>query len=105
MRPSDFGLRTVKLEDLIESDIDGCVSTTYRVISGDRLEQRAKQDLALANAAAAIVLGGIAADLKEGVGIARHSVESGAAYRKLVDLIRGTGGSVEKLNGLETQYG
>ncbi len=105
LAPSDFGLRTVKLEDLIESDIDGCVSTTYRVISGDRLEQRAKQDLALANAAAAIVLGGIAADLKEGVGIARHSVESGAAYRKLVDLIRGTGGSVEKLNGLETQYG
>ncbi len=105
LSPSDFGLREARLEDLREPDIEGCVSTTYCTISGDRLEQIAKQDLALANAAAVIVLGGKAADLKEGVEIARQSVESGAAYQKLVDLVRGTGGSVEKLDGLKKQYG
>ena len=103
--PSDFGMHEARLEDLMEPDIEGCVSTTYCVISGGRLERRAKQDLALANAAAAIVLGTETADLKEGVEMARRSVESGAAYQKLVDLVRGTGGSVEKLNGLKKQYG
>lgn len=102
---SDFGLPAAKLEDLVESDADGSVSTIYRILSGYEFHQRAKLDLALANAAATIVLGGITADLKEGVEIARRCIESGAAYQKLLDLVQGTGGSVTKLEEMDTRYG
>jgi anthranilate phosphoribosyltransferase len=61
--------------------------------------------MALVNAAAAIFLGGLTADLKEGVELAKRSVESGAAYQKLLALVKGSGGSHEKLETLEERYG
>jgi anthranilate phosphoribosyltransferase len=39
------------------------------------------------NAAAGLVVGGKARDLKEGVGLAAQSIDSGAAGRKLAALI------------------
>ena len=40
------------------------------------------------NAAAALVAGARARDLKEGVALAAQSIDSGAAKRKLADLVR-----------------
>ena len=102
---SDFGVPKARIEDLLELDIDGSVSVTYRIISGDRRCQDAKRDLAFVNTAAAIFLGGLTADLKEGVELAKSCVESGAAYRKLLALVKGSGGSLEKLERLEKRYG
>ena len=42
------------------------------------------------NAAAAMVVGGVAANLKDGFELAAVSIDSGEAYRKLEDLIRFT---------------
>jgi anthranilate phosphoribosyltransferase len=75
------------MEDLVELDVDGSLSVTYQILSDGRLDQDAKRDLALVNAAAAIFLGGLTADLKEGVELAKRSVESGAAYQKLLALV------------------
>ena len=49
-----------------------------------------KRDITLLNAAAAIVAGGKAPDLKAGLGVAAHSVDSGAARKKLDQLIAAT---------------
>ncbi len=101
---SDFGVSKARIEDLLELDVDGSVCVTYRILSGGRLDQDAKRDLALVNAAATIFLGGLTTDLKEGIELAKHSVESGAAYQKLLALVKGSGGSHEKLETLEERY-
>jgi anthranilate phosphoribosyltransferase len=102
---SDFGVPRARIEDLLELDADGGVSVTYRILSGRRLDQDAKRDLAFVNAAAAIFLGGLTDDLKEGVEVAKRCVESGAAYQKLLALVKGSGGSLEKLETLEERHG
>jgi anthranilate phosphoribosyltransferase len=102
---SDFGVAKARMEDLVELDVDGSVSVTYQILSGGRLDQDAKRDMALVNAAAAIFLGGLTADLKKGIELAKRSVESGAAYQKLLALVKGSGGSLEKLETLEERYG
>ena len=44
------------------------------------------QDVVALNAAAALVLGGKARDLKDGIALARRAIASGAARKKLEDL-------------------
>ncbi|MGI6093182.1 MAG: anthranilate phosphoribosyltransferase [Veillonellaceae bacterium] len=43
----------------------------------------AKRDIVLINAAAALVVGGLAEDIRDGINIAAHSIDSGAALSKL----------------------
>lgn len=55
------------------------------------LESRAHicaRDMALANAAAALVAGGAAENLRDGVATARRLIESGAAKERLAELVR-----------------
>ena len=49
-------------------------------------------------------MGGKAEDFKEGMQIAKESIESGAAYGKLKALITASGGSLQKLEELEAKY-
>ncbi len=58
---------------------------TRAVLAGE--ERGHRRDVVLLNAAAALVAGGIAADLKEGIARAAESIDSGAALRKLDALI------------------
>jgi len=60
-----------------------------------------KRDMALLNAAAAIFLGGKAKNLHKAVEIAKESLESGAAYVKLRDLIKHSGGNLSVLEEFE----
>ena len=55
-----------------------------RVLGG---EAGPRRDIVLMNAAAALVAGGKARDLKEGVGVAAQSIDSRAAARKLDALV------------------
>jgi len=53
------------------------------------------------NAAAAIVVGGKARTMLEGIAIAKRSIDSRKAYEKVVQLIEATGGDMQKLKALE----
>lgn len=58
------------------------------------------------NAAAGIMVGGKADDFSYALELARESIESGAAYRKLKALISfHDGSSLSKLEELEAKYG
>lgn len=59
------------------------------------------RDVVLMNSAAGVIVGGKASDLKEGLEVARESIDSGKAYEKLQKLIKETGGDVSKLEALE----
>jgi anthranilate phosphoribosyltransferase len=85
LTPGDFGLETVVLADLKGGDGAHNAEALKGVLEGDATPYR---DIALANAAASLVIAGRAADLREGMDLARQSLTSGAARATLERLIR-----------------
>ncbi|WP_276118354.1 anthranilate phosphoribosyltransferase [Pararhizobium qamdonense] len=85
LTPSDFGLETVLLADLKGGDGAHNAVALKGVLQGDATPYR---DISLANAAASLVIAGRAADLREGMVLARQSLTSGAADATLERLIR-----------------
>jgi anthranilate phosphoribosyltransferase len=57
------------------------------------------------NAAAAIIVGGKADGFQHAMELARTSIQSGAAYAKLKEMIRFCKGDLSKLEELESRYG
>ena len=84
VRPEDFGLARAVIGDLQGGDRQENAEIIRRVLGG---EPGPKRDIVLMNAAAALVAGGKARDFKEAVELAAHSVDSGAAARKLEALV------------------
>jgi anthranilate phosphoribosyltransferase len=84
VRPEDFGLPRTTIGELMGGDREENARIIRAILDG---EAGPKRDIVLMNAAAALVAGGKARDLKEGVGLAAHAIDSGAALRKLEALI------------------
>ncbi|MFT5369926.1 MAG: anthranilate phosphoribosyltransferase [Candidatus Latescibacterota bacterium] len=78
--PSDFGLSQASASDLAGGEADENAAMTLAILKG---ETGPKRDIVLLNAAAAIVAGGKAADLAEGVKVAAEAIDSGNALAKL----------------------
>lgn len=78
--PKGFGLATCVMDDLKGGDSEDNALITLGILKG---EKGAKRDISLINAAAAIYVAGLSADLKEGLEKATESVDSGAALDKL----------------------
>jgi anthranilate phosphoribosyltransferase len=85
--PEDFGIKKPKLEKLYAKDINTCTKFFIEVLEGKAGE---RQDIVLLNAAAGIFVGGVASSLKEGLEIARETVESGKAISKFERLKKET---------------
>jgi anthranilate phosphoribosyltransferase len=78
--PSDFGLSQASASDLAGGEADENAAMTLAILKG---ETGPKRDIVLLNAAAAIVAGGKAAALAEGVKVAAEAIDSGNALAKL----------------------
>lgn len=72
------------MEDITGGSPEENADITIRILSGERGPRR---DIVLLNSAAAIVSGGIARDLEEGLKIAAGVIDSGKAMEKL-ELLR-----------------
>jgi anthranilate phosphoribosyltransferase len=81
--PEDFGMTPASAEDLRGGDAATNATIVESVLRGEKGPRR---DVVLLNAAAAIVTGGAAADLKEGIRVAANSIDSGQALRRLTAL-------------------
>jgi anthranilate phosphoribosyltransferase len=101
--PRDFGVKKAKIADLQSSTPEESAETLFKILSGNTIDD-AKTEIVLVNSAAGIIVGGKAEDFKEGMEIARASIESGAAYFKLKDLVKASGGSLMRLEELEAKY-
>src|SRR5690606_35494314 len=88
VEPQRLGFAPARLEDVAGGSPQENADAARAVLAG---EPGPRRDLALLNAAAAIYVGGLAADLEEGVARAAESVDSGAAARVLGRLIAATG--------------
>ncbi len=99
--PKTMGVKKAKPQDLLGGMPEENARTLYNILSGNLSRTDPKRDIVLVNSAAATVLGGIAADLKEGLEVARESLATGAAYRKLKALVKFSGGDEMKLEEME----
>jgi anthranilate phosphoribosyltransferase len=86
--PSEFGLVESSLDHLRGGDAAANAQIIRDVLSGKRSDEA--RALVLINAAAALFVGGKAADLSEAARVAAESIDSGAAQMKLEQLIAAT---------------
>ena len=84
IHPRDFGLQTVSAEALKGGDADYNARILRGVLDGEEGPQR---DVVLLNAAAAMVVGGLAEDITAGLEVARESIDSGKARQALDRLV------------------
>ena len=84
LTPVDFGLSACSLDDIRGGDGVHNAAALSAILDG---AENAYRDVSVANAAAALVISGKAADLREGVSLAQHSIASGAARNALNRLI------------------
>jgi anthranilate phosphoribosyltransferase len=85
--PADFGVSQAKPEDLKGADLAANCAIARAVLDGAKGPAR---DIVLVNSSAALVACGAAPDFKAGVALAAHSLDSGAARRTLLRLVRFT---------------
>jgi anthranilate phosphoribosyltransferase len=102
--PNDFGVKKASIADLKVTTPQESAETLFKTLSGNLALDDPKAEFVLVNSAAGVVVGGKAEDFKGGMEIAHKSIESGAAYAKLKALINASGGSLQKLEGLEAKY-
>jgi len=88
--PEDFGLSRAPISAMSGGDAAGNAAIVRAILAG---EAGPRRDIVIANAAAALVAAGRAADFLEGARVAADSIDSGAALTKLEALIAFTTGS------------
>jgi anthranilate phosphoribosyltransferase len=84
VRPEDFGLPRASIGDLMGGDREQNAAIIRALLDG---APGPKRDIVLMNAAAALVAGARARDLKEGVALAAQSLDTGAARSRLHALV------------------
>lgn len=85
IEPEDVGLQRATLEDIRGGATAAEAADQVRMVL--RGEKGPKLDMVLLNGGAALLAAGKTENLKEGVSLAREIVDSGAAYKKLEELI------------------
>ena len=86
--PADLGFPRARPADLNGGDADENATITREILSGTL--NGARRDVVVLNASAALVAGGRAQNLPEGIRLAEHSLDSGSAQRVLDHLIEFT---------------
>ena len=101
--PRDLNLKLARPEEIAGSDVQQSAKFFVQILKGSEKSDSPRLQMVLANAAAAVLLGGKASDLPAGLEIARESIDSGRAYEKLKQLIRYSNGDETKLERLEAE--
>jgi anthranilate phosphoribosyltransferase len=101
LHPRAVGMQVAKPEQLVVNSKEESIKSTLQSIHGNAA--REKQDIVLLNAAAALVVGKVVQDFKDGVEIARDTIKSGKAHDRLAQLIKYCG-DVEKLKEAEKKF-
>lgn len=81
--PEDFGLKRADYRELVGGDKKKNAEITVAILKGERSPKR---DIVLINSAAAIVISGITEDFITAIEIARETIDSGKALKKLEEI-------------------
>jgi anthranilate phosphoribosyltransferase len=101
LSPKVLGMQVAKPEQLVVNTKEESVQSTLQAIYGKAPPE--KEDMVVLNASAALVVGKVAADLKEGVEIARSVIKTGRAAKKMAQLVASCG-EIEKLEQAEKKF-
>lgn len=83
--PQDYNIPYARMEDISGADEQYNADLIIRIFKGERGPAR---DIVLLNAAAALYVGNLVEDIKEGLDKAAQVIDSGAAYEKLNEFVR-----------------
>ena len=104
--PKDFNVKKTNPEEIKGVNPEENAEITFKILHGCLKKGDPKRDIAVVNAAAAIIIGGKAEDFSYAIELAEESIENGSAYRKLKNLIKMYDGSnLAILERLELRYG
>jgi anthranilate phosphoribosyltransferase len=103
--PKDFGIKPATLEEIRGTTPDESAEITFKILYGCCNRDDPKKNMVLVNSATGIIVGGKAEEFSHGMELARESINSGAAYKKLKMLITASEGNASKLEELEQKYG
>jgi anthranilate phosphoribosyltransferase len=84
LHPSDLGLAPASIADLRIDSVEGSADMVKRILDGEKGPAR---DIACLNAAAALVVAGLAVDLASGLRLAGQAVDDGKAGQTLDRLV------------------
>ena len=87
IKPEDFGMKRASLQEIRGGDREKNTRIFKNILGG---EKGAKRDIVLINTAACLVAAGRAKSFKEGIEIAKDSIDSGKANEKLESLVEFT---------------
>lgn len=105
MSPKDFGVKRAKIEDIKGTTPEESAEITFKILYGCFAADEPKREIVQVNGAAAIVVAGKAEKFGGGMELAHESIESGAAYKKLMELVKFSCGDLSKLERLESTHG
>ena len=97
--PEDFGVRGEPLDGLQCLDAEASAGMIRAVLSGERRD--GARSLVIMNATVALIVGGREIDFRQAAKLAESTIDSGAALRKLNELIEMTNSQVEHTSGPE----
>jgi anthranilate phosphoribosyltransferase len=86
--PTEYGFKKKRIEDIKGGTARENAKVMLDILKGE--ERGTKREAAVLNAAASILVGGAASDIKEAIERAEESIESKRALTKLNDLIKFT---------------
>jgi anthranilate phosphoribosyltransferase len=102
--PEDIGVTLVRPESIGGSTPEKNAEIIFKVLYGCCDSRDQKREIVLVNGVAGIIVGGKAEEFSYGIELARESIDSGAAYKKLKALIKFSRGNLLKLEELELKY-
>ncbi|MHA1384071.1 MAG: anthranilate phosphoribosyltransferase [Candidatus Helarchaeota archaeon] len=98
LNPKDFAIPKAKLVDIEGGLIENNLRIAFEILNGSNSR---KSDIVHLNSAVAIVLGEKSDSIREGLEVAKESIASGKAYRKLRELIKNSGGDLTRIESLD----
>jgi anthranilate phosphoribosyltransferase len=83
LNPEDYGMNLSTKADIVGGDSKDNSKIILSIFNG---EKGAKRDIVVLNAAAALYVGKVAYDIKDGIKMAEEIIDSGKALNKLSEL-------------------
>ncbi len=102
--PKDYGFDIAKPREISGTTPEESAELMFEILNNILTDKDPKRNIVLLNAAAGIVVGGLSDDLSNGIELAIESLESGAAYKKLKQLVKASNGDLSRLEELERKY-
>src|SRR5690242_7654386 len=87
IEPEDFGLAMASSRNLRVESVDESRAMLLDALGG---RHGVPHDIVCLNAGAALYTSGVAADIDEGIALARETIASGAAHAKMMEFIAAT---------------